>query len=197
MSQPSWAAWIEIFSVMLNVWFGIVAALLGCVDWNVQHIYAVTAGFSRSPLGLRGLKWQSFGKAATSVRVAALLGCVDWNLLRFMVRVNVLNVAALLGCVDWNTHNRFNISCKALSQPSWAAWIEINFTQAKRKRLYVAALLGCVDWNKTSDIFVLKIVSVAALLGCVDWNFIIHQQRQPVLSRSPLGLRGLKCFWST
>ena len=54
-SQPSWAAWIEI-----------------------KHIKAYTLFLiSRSPLGLRGLKFFILPALVKSRAVAALLGCVD------------------------------------------------------------------------------------------------------------------------
>ena len=55
MSQPTRAAWIEIFAVTVT--------------------FVLSAG--RSPLGLRGLKSQFVNIGGNNRGVAALLGCVD------------------------------------------------------------------------------------------------------------------------
>ena len=57
-SQPAWAAWIETSHNLSLSWREIVAARLGCVNWNTM---------------LR--------KAALALGVAARLGCVNWNLI--------------------------------------------------------------------------------------------------------------------
>ena len=40
---------------------------------------------------------------------------------------------------------RFKLCCVHMSQPSWAAWIEIIDISDAELALAVAALLGCVD----------------------------------------------------
>ena len=54
-------------------------------------------------------------------------------------------VAALLGCVDLNELHPEIKEVPAVSQPSWAAWIEMQTSRQRRNKKVVAALLGCVD----------------------------------------------------
>ena len=56
MSQPAWAAWIEINWGNFTDVRLLVAARMGCVDLNALPDVAVVSGFRRSPHGLRGLK---------------------------------------------------------------------------------------------------------------------------------------------
>ena len=79
MSQPSWAAWIEI-PPFLNL-----GSLSRC----------------RSPLGLRGLKSYAVHQDYQVLHVAALLGCVDLNMATVPPK-SPLMVAAHWGCVDLN-----------------------------------------------------------------------------------------------
>ena len=132
-----------------------VAALLGCVDWNSIKNRASTPTARRSPLGLRGLKYLPNIQISKCLLVAALLGCVDWNadniicITLFFVAallgcvdwnpfaqsINAVafRVAALLGCVDWNCCKTFFQLFISVSQPSWAAWIEIMCTTCFRR----------------------------------------------------------------
>ena len=77
---------------------------------------------SRSPLGLRGLKFVEFNYS------------VELSYLSQPTRAAWIEICLYASSV-----------IVVLSQPSWAAWIEIlSFSYNKNTR-FVAALLGCVD----------------------------------------------------
>ena len=78
---------------------------------------------SRSPLGLRGLKCLRGGEWKYRELGRSPLGLRG---LKYLSIFETLN-------------NDF------MSQPSWAAWIEIFFTAVNLVTSSVAALLGCVD----------------------------------------------------
>ena len=56
-----------------------VAARLGCVNWNQTIVQYQTQSKGRSPLGLRELKRKQMERLQVYVDVAARLGCVNWN----------------------------------------------------------------------------------------------------------------------
>ena len=78
MSQPSWAAWIEIDAASNS--YGVRPA--SQPSWAAWiEITSTSAGATdaagRSPLGLRGLKLNIDNQKEIESLVAALLGCVD------------------------------------------------------------------------------------------------------------------------
>ena len=102
MSQPSWAAWIEIFST-----FASNEAISSQPSWAAWIEIGIISGdclttSCRSPLGLRGLK----------LRRGDYLPVLDQG--RSPLGLRGLKLPRL------SAH-----SVKVTSQPSWAAWIEI------------------------------------------------------------------------
>ena len=78
LSQPSWAAWIEIaFSAVTHIPSRRRSphGLRG-LKYFLKRALSMPVS-SRSPHGLRGLKWQRGKPGAYYARVAALMGCVD------------------------------------------------------------------------------------------------------------------------
>ena len=145
-SQPIWAAWIETHCLLLAVANSLVAAHLGCVNWNISLSFINLSRTSRSPFGLRELKqWQNQCQQYQDP-VATHLGCVNWN-------------ARLVGWYALRTcRSPFGLrELKRQDQHNNLDWQQ------------VAARLGCVNWNKSryaGRVF----VTVAARLGCVNWN---------------------------
>ena len=78
MSQPSWAAWIEISNVGISLAFKYCRSPLGLRGLkSIEGTFDAKRAKSRSPLGLRGLKSINVVIASSTSSVAALLGCVD------------------------------------------------------------------------------------------------------------------------
>ena len=125
MSQPSWAAWIEIAkycwpSTMLSRSQPSWAAWIE-IKGFINVVNLITC---RSPLGLRGLKFFLCLFCIYTIYVAALLGCVDWNRVPKSKAVNLLGRSPL-GLRGLKYHHMIVFGFDFPSQPSWAAWIEI------------------------------------------------------------------------
>ena len=150
LSQPAWAAWIETQGARENPLSIIVAALLGCVNWNGKDHLGRSKFDSRSPLGLRELKQRCHRSQRHRPQVAALLGCVNWNDTEHNMILPEL-VAALLGCVNWNPL----VTLWSMIEPSRSPF---GLRELKRQvpafRVHHRrrSRLGCVNWNINGEV---------------------------------------------
>ena len=125
MSQPSWAAWIEIFSknrVIRTIDRRSPLGLRGLKCLGILAGGAFTS--SRSPLGLRGLKsYTDYGNGAMAGRRSPL----GLRGLKFIVvsRYNAEYGRSPLGLRGLKYMAALLSVSLFLSQPSWAAWIEM------------------------------------------------------------------------
>ena len=191
LSQPIWAAWIEILYAAINhICRSIVAAHLGCVDWNVFLQIISKLKLWSQPIWAAWIEINSeycYSCGAKSQPIwAAWIEIYD-----VQNEFQTKKVAAHLGCVDWNNFEIRRCSCCWWSQPIWAAWIEIYKVINYNTVMLVAAHLGCVDWNRYLYCSFNRSY-VAAHLGCVDWNNLPVSTGTKGCGRSPFGLRGLK-----
>jgi hypothetical protein len=145
MSQPSWAAWIEI-----SVLFLPSVPYLSQPSWAAwieiyMHLATPSTRFCRSPLGLRGLKY-GWGLYFAADRKMSQPSWAAWiEIIDISDAELALAGRSPLGLRGLKSKAARYMKGGAASQPSWAAWIEIARPQILLALCAVAALLGCVD----------------------------------------------------
>ena len=164
---------------------------MGCVDWNAKTVKGEYKKISRTPHGVRGLKYKGCRKSVSGHRRTPH-GVRGLKFINKMERFPWKSVAPRMGCVDWNFAVIFiciccnsrtphgvrglkcdkvpNITVHKQSHPAWGAWIEI----------YLCFIYVLSDF-------------VAPRMGCVDWNGLLMQIEHLTTGRTPHGVRGLKC----
>ena len=143
-SQPSWAAWIEIKGELAPRNSSGSRSPLGLRGLKYCHYIAFALVHRRSPLGLRGLKSQPvaisnktpYGRSPLGLRGLKLPTPAE------PARRFCRSPLGLRGLKYKKSIGKIRYR---KSQPSWAAWIEIVLSCLYYNLLAVAALLGCVD----------------------------------------------------